>query len=81
MWEARKELLLNWYSGFQKRIAIPLSKVFSLGWVFNLAGFIYNIFRNLVNMITTLLEGDGGFLWVLLLLTLLITLITSGGIS
>ena len=55
-----------------------LAAFFRLEWVYQLLGLIFQLFQRIVQMITTILEGDGGVLWVLLLLALLVSLIQSG---
>jgi len=55
-----------------------LAAFFRLEWVYQLSGLIFQLFQRIVQMITTILEGDGGVLWVLLLLALLVSLIQSG---
>jgi hypothetical protein len=56
-----------------------LDPVFRLEWVYRVAWHIFNFFGRILNSFSTLLEGEGGVLWTILILVLLITLLTSGG--
>ena len=80
-WEDRKVLLINWFENYQSHIGTTLTGVLRLRWLSNMASWLYNLFGRFAGIITTLLEGDGGILWVLLLLTLLIAVMTSRVVS
>ncbi len=70
-------------SGFTKAlnwITSRLEPVFRLEWVFRIAWGINNAFGNILKSLSTILEGDGGILWTILLLVLIVTIITGGGI-
>jgi hypothetical protein len=56
----------------------PLTEFFSLNWFYNLLGYLYNFFERLLYASTLVLEGDGGVLWALLFLAILITLTRVG---
>ena len=47
----------------------------SLGWLYTLLGRIYLWLGRLLELVSQILEGEGGILWALLLLTLLMTLL------
>jgi len=53
-------------------------RILPLHWLNRLAGFIFEFIGNVVAMFTSAIEGDGGFLWSLLLLVLLISLMSQG---
>jgi len=55
-----------------------LAAFFRLEWAYQLFGLIFQLVQRIVQLITTILEGDGGVLWVLLLLALLVSLIQAG---
>jgi hypothetical protein len=55
-----------------------LAAFFRLEWAYQLLGMIFQLLQRIVQMITTILEGEGGVLWVLLLLALLVSLIQTG---
>jgi len=56
-------------------------KALSLEWAYKLVWSAYQLLGQLIFGLVTILEGDGGILWALLLLVLLISLITSLGVS
>jgi hypothetical protein len=58
---------------------VLVDSIFSLNWVYAGFWFIYNRLRLLTGFITDILEGEGGILWVLLLLVLLIALLAGNG--
>jgi hypothetical protein len=69
-------------SGFTKALnwIVPrLEPIFRLEWVYRLAWRFNNFFGGIMRSVSTILEGDGGILWTILLLVLVITLLTSGG--
>ena len=57
-----------------------LSVIFRLEWFYNLVGLLYRSLGRLLGGVTAVLEGDGGVLWILLLLSLVITLFGVGGL-
>jgi hypothetical protein len=54
-------------------------QILSLRWFYNFLGIAFHISIRLVGFLTGLLEGDGGILWVLVLLALLVVLLLHGG--
>ena len=56
-----------------------LSIIFRLDWLYGLIGAVYRTAGQVLNEVSAVLEGDGGVLWALLLLSLLISLISAGG--
>lgn len=60
-------------------IAKVTESVLGLGWLFRLFRLGFRTARLLVEMLTGILEGDAGILWVLVLLALLVTLISQAG--
>jgi hypothetical protein len=65
----------QFYLQLARRIGVFLSALFSLGWMYNLLWSIYRRVEQAVLALTAMLEGDGGVLWVLVLLALLISMI------
>lgn len=55
-------------------------EIFSLGWFYKILWRLYGIIQSLFAFISKILEGDGGVLWALLLLTLLYSVLRRGGI-
>ena len=71
-------------SGFTKALnwVIPrLEPVFRLEWVYRVVWWVNNLVGKLLYGFSTILEGDGGILWMILLLVLLMTILTGGGSS
>lgn len=66
---------LRWYLTAVRRVGASLSAVFSLGWLYNLLWRIYRRLEQLVQLLNNILEGDGGLLWVFVLLALFISLL------
>jgi len=59
---------------------INLRNVFSLGWFYDLLGWGFRLTGRGISFVTLILEGEGGVLWALLLLTLLIAFLTGRGV-
>jgi hypothetical protein len=57
-----------------------LRNIFSLGWFYQLLGWIFRQTGRVIYFITVVLEGEGGVLWALLLLTLLIAYLAGSGV-
>jgi len=55
-----------------------LGYVFSLKWLFFLLGGFFRLVERLVGFLTTILEGEGGLLWILLWILLLLSFLVSG---
>jgi hypothetical protein len=54
---------------------------FSLRWLYDLFSWAYNTVGQVLSFITSLLEGEGGVLWALLLVALLVSLIAQLGVG
>lgn len=65
----------SWIVMVGGRVGLILSSILSLGWIFVVLKWFYALFSRFVQFLTEVLEGDGGVLWVLVLLALLVTLI------
>lgn len=63
---------LNW-------VLPRLEPIFRLEWVYQVALQIYTALGKVFRAFSTILEGEGGILWALLLLVILIALLTGGG--
>ena len=57
-----------------------LEETFRLEWLYSLIGLGYRWTGRLVEGLTSITEGDGGFLWTLVLLALLLTFIVQQGV-
>ena len=62
-----------------QRVGKPLSIVLSFEWFYQFLWVLYRQMQRIARIITDVVEGDGGVLWALLFLALLITLIRAGG--
>ncbi len=69
----------GWVSAFAKTAGGTLDTVLRLDWLYHLASWIYLQTQRLIQALTSLLEGEGGVLWVLVLLALLVSLVQGSG--
>ncbi len=79
-WRQRtsQETALNrWYTNALNRSANFLSNVLSLGWLYRVLWWIYRRLAQMIQILTDILEGEGGVLWAMVLLALLISLLQS----
>ena len=60
-----------------KRFGLILEKFFQFDWFYRFVGFFVNLLEKMLNSINAVLEGEGGILWALVFLVLLISLISS----
>jgi hypothetical protein len=63
---------INW-------LAPRIEPIFRLEWLYQTAWKIFKFLGNILKRFSQILEGDGGILWMILLLVLLITLLTGLG--
>ena len=49
-----------------------LDRVFSLEWFYNIIWKLFHLISNTFSLFSTLLEGDGGILWALVLFALIL---------
>jgi hypothetical protein len=68
-------LAFQFYQQLGRRVGAFLSSLLSLGWLYTLLWAVYRRMEQAVLVLTAVLEGDGGVLWVLVLLAMLISLI------
>lgn len=69
----------RWVRIFVQRAGGALANFFALNWMYRFITWIYQGVHNLVQLLTAMLEGDGGILWALVILALIISLVWSGG--
>ena len=55
-----------------------LDTFFSFGWMSRIYDFLFRFIQKVVTLITSVLEGEGGILWAILLLALLISYLQIG---
>jgi hypothetical protein len=68
----------SWFVMLMRQSGNGLAAFFRLDWAYQLLGLLFQLLQRIVQMINTILEGEGGMLWVLLLLALLVSLVQSG---
>jgi hypothetical protein len=73
--KVRSNLSLVWLRQAFINFSGYLEKVFSLNWLYWLFQQFYAGLERLISVITVVLEGDGGVLWAMIMLALLISLI------
>ncbi len=59
-----------------RRVVDQARQFFSLDWLYRSIWILYQLLRRLIDWITAILEGDGGILWAMLLLALLLSLLS-----
>ncbi|HNT53933.1 MAG TPA: hypothetical protein PKG95_04425, partial [Anaerolineaceae bacterium] len=69
----------GWLVALGRQIVNLLSKIISLTWFYRLLEWLYHQLGKIVRFLSLIFEGDGGVLWTLVFLALLITLIRSQG--
>jgi hypothetical protein len=55
-----------------------INHFFHFEWIYPLFAFLFNIFRRIVNELNLILAGEGGILWALVFLALLVSLLVNG---
>ncbi len=68
---------LKWYLNAARRTGALISQIFSLGWVYSLLWAVYRRLELAIQILTDILEGAGGVLWVFVLLALFASLLIS----
>jgi hypothetical protein len=57
------------------------NRVFSLKWIASLAWALYRSIGKLISFITRIMEGEGGVLWAMVLLVILVSLLARSGLG
>ena len=70
---------LRWVVVFGQRLGNSLSYIFRLNWLYQFIGLVYVGIQSIIQLLTAIFEGDGGVLWALVMLALLISLLVTGG--
>ena len=68
---------VNWYLNTARLTGRVVSTVFGLGWLYNLLWAVYRRLEQAIQILTNILEGDGGVLWVFVLLALFASLLST----
>jgi hypothetical protein len=80
LWQRRTtqdDAISRWYSSATHTAGSILTSLFSLNWLYRLLWAVYRRVQQAIQVLTEILEGDGGVLWTLVLLALLISLLQS----
>ncbi|MFZ6026074.1 MAG: hypothetical protein ACOYYS_00045 [Chloroflexota bacterium] len=59
---------------FSQTWVLTLQRLFSLDWLYRLMALGYRLVERMMGLVSQLLEGEGGLLWVFILVGLLVTL-------
>ena len=65
----------GWFWRLATRIGTTISAVLRLNWLDTFFRFLFDWLQKLIHLMTEMLEGAGGILWVFVLLVLLITVV------
>jgi len=68
-----------WVVIIARRAGRLLSAVLRLDWLYIFLGALLRVFQSVLQGVTTILEGEGGVLWVFVLLALLLSLLAGQG--
>jgi hypothetical protein len=74
---ARQDALSRWYSSVIHNTGAFFTSLFNLAWLYDLLWWIYHRLLQIIQVVSEILEGEGGVLWTLVLLALLISLLQS----
>lgn len=69
-----------WVVVLLEQIGKTLGRFFRLEWLYALLAWTYRLVRHVIQDLTVILEGDGGILWVMVLLALFLITIQGGGL-
>jgi hypothetical protein len=73
------ELGTRWFSVLARQVGKRIADFLSLNWLYGSIRFLYSSGLVVINALTLILEGDGGLLWVFVLLALMVSILQSGG--
>ncbi len=71
---------LDWLQLLLRQLGGFLAKIFSLNWFYQILVFFYRLVQQIIFAFTAIFEGDGGILWTMVLLALLLSILAAGGI-
>ena len=66
----------HWLFVLVRAVGTRLGDFLTMGWLFRFFNFVFYFLQSVAVALERLLEGSGGVLWAMLLLTLLITILT-----
>jgi hypothetical protein len=64
-----------WVLAVGRPVVRVLNGLLRLDWLYRLGGWLYRLTQRFIQAVTVILEGEGGVLWVLVLLALLVSLL------
>ena len=70
---------IGWFIHATSRVGTGIGNFLRFGWLGQIFRWFFRLAQQLILLITGVLEGEGGVLWALLLLALLLTLLTTMG--
>lgn len=68
----------RWLNHFAHRVGGILAAFFRLNWMYRFIAWVYTVVQTIVHLLTAMFEGDGGILWSLVMLALLISMVLPG---
>lgn len=68
----------RWYVVIGRRAGGVASRVFSMGWFYRLMSWIFGGVQAIGTTFTTIIEGEGGVLWVFVLLAIILSVSLTG---
>ena len=74
---SQETALTRWYTNALHVTAAFLAGLLNLGWLYRGMWWVYRRMAQAIQLITDILEGDGGVLWAMVLLALLFSLLQS----
>lgn len=80
-WEVHADVFTLWRERVIKYFFQPISRFLRFSWVYDIFRLLYGLMDRIINFISRLLEGEGAFLWVMLLLAILVTFLFPRRIS
>lgn len=69
-----------WVVVLLEQLGKALGRFFRLEWLYAMLGWVYRLVQQIIQGLTVILEGDGGILWVMVLLALFLITIQGGGL-
>lgn len=73
------QVLGIWLGGMTRQVGGFLAEALGLNWLYRILWWIFRLLQRGIEWISNILEGDGGVLWIFVLLALFISLIRYGG--
>jgi hypothetical protein len=68
----------RWVRTFLRRAGMVMGGILALNWLYRFIRWLYQGLQNVILLLTAMLEGEGGILWALVILALIISLILTG---